>query len=103
MILHLTCDTSGSMSEGGKHLIVRSVARAVEQYFRFGYGHANLNLVAWGNEARVAEWNLDEEFPPEMLICEEGGKRRGIESIFSESNQRTKSCSSRMGSGRWMT
>jgi len=70
MILHLTCDTSGSMSEGGKHLIVRSVARAVEQYFRFGYGHANLNLVAWGNEARVAEWNLDEEFPPEMLICE---------------------------------
>jgi hypothetical protein len=70
MILHLICDTSGSTSGGGKHLIARSVGRAVEQYFRLGYGRACLKLVAWCKEARVVEWNPDEEFPPEMLICE---------------------------------
>jgi hypothetical protein len=70
MILHLICDVSGSMSEGGKSLITRGVARAVEQYVRLGYGRADLRLVAWSNEARVVEWRLGDEFPPELLVCE---------------------------------
>lgn len=70
MILHLICDVSGSMSEGGKSLITRGVARAVEQYVRLGYGRADLKLVAWSNEARVVEWRLGDEFPPELLVCE---------------------------------
>ena len=84
MILHLTCDKSGSMSEGGKHLIVRSVARAVEQYSRFGYGHAILNLVAWSNEARVVEWNPDEGFPPEMLTCEGAASVKALINLLGE-------------------
>jgi hypothetical protein len=70
MILYLICDVSGSMSEGGKNLITRGVARAVEQYVRLGYGRADLKLVAWSNEARVVEWRLGDEFPPELLVCE---------------------------------
>jgi hypothetical protein len=70
MILYLICDVSGSMSEGGKSLITRGVARAVEQYVRLGYGRADLKLVAWSNEARVVEWRLGDEFPPELLVCE---------------------------------
>ena len=68
MILHLVWDTSGSMAELGKNLIARGVARAMEQYLRLGHGRADLRLVAWGNEARVVEWQPDQEFPPEMLV-----------------------------------
>lgn len=70
MILYLACDTSGSMSEGGKHLIARGVVRAVEQYLRLEYGRASLRLVAWCKEARVVKWIADDEYPPEMLHCE---------------------------------
>ena len=69
MNLYLICDTSGSMAEWGKTLIVRGVARAIEQYLRLGHGCADLRLVAWGDEARVVEWQPDQEFPPEMLGC----------------------------------
>ena len=72
MILNIICDTSGSMSESGKHLIARGLARATEQYYRLGYGHADLKLVAWNNEARPIEWIADNEFPSEMLVCEKG-------------------------------
>lgn len=66
MILHLVCDTSGSMVESGKHLAARGVVRAIEQYLRLGHGSAELKLVAWGNEARVLDWTPDQEFPDEM-------------------------------------
>jgi len=68
--LYIIIDVSGSMSEDGKHLISRGVARTVEQYFRLGYGCADLKLVAWSKEAQIVEWSLDKEFPPEMLVCE---------------------------------
>ncbi len=70
MILYLICDISGSMSEGGKNLITRGIARAVEQYVRLGYGCADLKLVAWSQEASVVEWSPGKEFPPELLVCE---------------------------------
>ena len=68
--LWIVCDASGSMSEGGKHLLARGVARATEQYCRLGYGCADLKLVAWNREARVVDWIPDQEFPPEILVCE---------------------------------
>lgn len=69
MILHLVWDTSGSMAEWGKMLIARGVARAIEQYLRLGHGCAELRLVAWRDDARVVEWQPDQEFPSEMLEC----------------------------------
>jgi len=57
------------MSENGKLLIMRGLARSVEQYYRLGYGRGDLRLIAWGKEARIVEWVLDEEFPQEMLEC----------------------------------
>ena len=68
-VLYLICDISGSMSENGKHLIMRGLARSVEQYYRLGYGKGEIKLVAWNKEARIVEWVSDNEFPPEMLNC----------------------------------
>jgi hypothetical protein len=70
MILYLVWDTSGSMSEGGKHMIARGVARSVEQYVRLGYGDADLKLFAWNCEVTPVEWGGDEDFPSQMLVCE---------------------------------
>jgi hypothetical protein len=72
------------MSEGGKHLIARGVARATEQYFRLGYGSADLNLVTWSKEARVVEWLTDKEFPPEMLVCEKAAKAEALITFLGE-------------------
>jgi hypothetical protein len=82
MILHLVWDTSGSMAEWGKYLIARGVARAIEQYLRLRHGCADLKLVAWGNEARVVEWQPDQEFPPEMLACKGAANAKALVSLF---------------------
>ena len=78
MILYLVCDTSGSMSEDEKFLIMRGVVRATEQYFCFGYGCADLKLVAWSEEARLVEWLPDHEFPEEMLVCEKAASAEAL-------------------------
>lgn len=67
--LYLVCDTSGSMAEGGKCMLMRGVARAVEQYIRLGYGAARLQLVSWNETAQLVDWNPDDEFPIEMMSC----------------------------------
>jgi len=69
MTIHLVGDTSGSMSEAGKHLITRGVARAVEQYYRLGYCKGKIKLISWGEGARIVGWIPDNEYPPEMLDC----------------------------------
>ena len=76
--LWVVCDSSGSMSEGAKHLIARGVARVTEQYFRLGYGSADLKLVAWNKEARFVDWIPDKEFPPEMLVCESAANAEAL-------------------------
>lgn len=68
--LYIIVDVSGSMLEGGKHLISRGVVRAIEQYVRLGYGCADLKLVAWSEEMRDVEYIPNNEFPEEMLKCE---------------------------------
>lgn len=71
MTLHLVCDISGSMSEGGKPFILRTVATTVAQWARLEYGHTVIRLCAWAAEARQwADWNIKDEFPAEMLVCE---------------------------------
>lgn len=66
--LYLICDTSGSMSENGKNMLMRGVARTVEQYIRLGYGAAGLKLVLWNSEAEQMDWNPDDEFPEQMIL-----------------------------------
>jgi len=71
MTLHVVCDISGSMSEGGKPFILRTVATSVAQWLRLEYGHAAIKLCAWATEARhCPDWNINNEFPEEMVICE---------------------------------
>jgi hypothetical protein len=82
--LYIIVDVSGSMSEGGKCLIARGVVRAMEQYFRLGYGCADLKLVAWSKEARVVEWIPDKEFPPEMLVCEKAANAEALITLLGE-------------------
>lgn len=66
----LICDTSGSMIEGGKRLIVRSVVRQVEQFFRLGYGtECDLKLVLWSDTAVHHCWNPGEELARELFDC----------------------------------
>ena len=50
-------------------MLMRGIARAVEQYFRLGYGRADIKLVVLNDKAAVVEWNSDEEFPEELLNC----------------------------------
>lgn len=84
MILHLICDISGSVAEGGKRLIARGVVRATEQYFRLGYGAADLKLVMWSKEARVVDWIPDKEVPTEMLVCERAANAEALISLLGE-------------------
>lgn len=67
--LYLVCDTSGSMVEGGKCMLTRGIARAVEQYVRLGYGTVDIKLVLWNTDATIVEWNPDDEFPDQLLKC----------------------------------
>ena len=81
-ILWLVWDASGSVVENGKCFIARSVARMAEQYCRLGYGCADLKLVAWNNEARVVDWIPDQEFPPEMVVCESAAHAKALISLL---------------------
>ncbi len=70
MKLHLVCDISGSMSDGGKPFIMRTLVTTVAQWALYGYGHAEITLCAWGSEARrIPAWGTRCEFPVELLSC----------------------------------
>lgn len=66
---YIVCDTSGSMSENGKRMQVRTIARSIEQYIRLGYGNGILKLVFWNETASLVEWNPDDEFPERLFMC----------------------------------
>ena len=38
MTLHLVCDISGSMSDGGKPFIMRTLVTTIAQWVLYGYG-----------------------------------------------------------------
>ncbi|MBH1540989.1 VWA domain-containing protein [Stenotrophomonas maltophilia] len=70
MMLHLVCDISGSMSEGGKPFNLRTLATTVAQWLRHGYGQAEIRLCAWSSEARsIPNWSVTDDLPVEMLVC----------------------------------
>lgn len=66
---YIVCDISGSMSENGKRMQVRAIARTIEQYIRFGYGNGILKLVLWNETASLVEWNPDEDLPERLFEC----------------------------------
>ena len=71
MTLHLVCDISGSMSDGGKPFIMRTLVTTVAQWAWYGYGRAEITLWAWASEARhIPDWGTKSEFPSELLCCE---------------------------------
>ena len=66
----LVCDTSGSMIEGGKRLVMRGLVRQVEQFHRLGYApKRDLKLVLWSDETMSHAWNPGEEVPAELFEC----------------------------------
>ena len=68
--LWLVCDVSGSMLEGGKRFVVRTLINQVEQYFRLGYAQSTeIKIVAWNNQTRLIPWILGDEIPGEILDC----------------------------------
>ena len=70
MTLHLVCDISGSMSDGGKPFIMRTLVTTVAQWVLYGYGRTEITLWAWGSEARqIPDWGTRSEFPVELLSC----------------------------------
>lgn len=70
MTLHLVCDISGSMSDGGKPFIMRTLVTTVAQCELYGYGRTEITLWAWGSEARrIPDWGARSEFPEQLLLC----------------------------------
>lgn len=70
MTLHLVCDISGSMGDGGKPFIMRTLVTSVAQWVLYGYGRTEITLRAWGSDVRcIADWCAGSEFPEELLSC----------------------------------
>lgn len=70
MILHLVCDISGSMSDGGKSFTMRTLTLAVAQWLGLGYAQAEMRLFGWSSEMRhFPDWSTKDEFPVELLSC----------------------------------
>jgi hypothetical protein len=76
MTLNLVCDISGSMGDGGKTFIMRTVVMAVAQWVRLGYAHAEIRLNSWASDTLdFLDWNTKDEWPAKLLSC--GGISKG--------------------------
>ena len=76
MTLHVVCDTSGSMGDGGKPFTTRTAVMAVAQWVRLEYARAEIRLCGWASETRhFLDWSSKDEFPAELLSC--GGPSNG--------------------------
>lgn len=70
MKLQLVCDVSGSMGEGGKAFIVRTLVLAVAQWSRLNQAALDIHLCAWADRAwRLDQWTAAAEYPQELLDC----------------------------------
>ena len=86
MTLHLVCDISGSMSDGGKPFIMRTLVTTVAQWVLYGYGRTEITLWAWGSDVRrIPDWDVRSEFPLELLSC--AGPANGSSLIQSFGDQ----------------
>jgi hypothetical protein len=83
--LWLVCDVSGSMLEAGKRLVVRSLVREVEQYFRLGYaGKTDIKLVAWNQDAKVLPWSPGDEVPAGLLECRDSADGDALVQLLAD-------------------
>ena len=83
--LWLVCDVSGSMLEAGKRLIVRSLVREAEQYFRLGYAaKTDIRLVAWNKDASVLPWSPGDEFPSELFDCKDSANGEALMRLLAD-------------------
>ncbi|WLH81780.1 VWA domain-containing protein [Pseudomonas sp. FP2335] len=69
MTLFLVCDTSGSMSEGGKPFITRTAVMTIAQWMHLAGGQEQIRLCAWGSEAVFSDWSMTDDYPEHMLVC----------------------------------
>jgi len=70
MTLHLVCDNSGSMGDGGKPFIIRTVIMTIALWARLGYTRQEIRLCGWASEIRpFLQWSTKDEFPAELLSC----------------------------------
>lgn len=69
MTLFLVCDTSGSMSEGGKPFITRTAVTTIAQWIHLAGGGVQVRLCAWGSEAVFSDWTITDDYPEHMLVC----------------------------------
>lgn len=69
MTLFLVCDTSGSMSEGGKPFITRTVVTTIAQLMHLAGRKEQIRLCAWGTDAVFNDWTMTDDYPEHMLEC----------------------------------
>lgn len=69
MTLFLVCDTSGSMSEGAKPFITRTVVTTIAQWMHLAGRKEQIRLCAWGTEAVFNDWTVTDDYPEHMLVC----------------------------------
>ena len=65
--LWVICDTSGSMSEGGKQMLVRNLLSYVVQAVRLLPSFSatpSLRIISWGNATKVVDWDTIAEIRP---------------------------------------
>lgn len=85
--LWLVCDTSGSMVEGGKRLIVRGLVRQIEQFLRLGYGpETDIQIVLWDDDAAIHPWDPCDEVPAELFDCGGSASVEPLAELFSASD-----------------
>lgn len=85
MTLHLVLDISGSMSDGGKPFIMRTLVTTIAQWVLYGYGRTEITLWAWGSEVRrIPDWGAKSEFPDELLLCTGIANSSSLIKLFGE-------------------
>ena len=83
MKLHLVCDTSGSMGDGGKSFITRTLVLAIAHWAQGGHGSWQLSLCRWADEAcAVPAWQPLDEFPEALLACHGGSSCAALIRFF---------------------
>ncbi len=85
MMLFLVCDTSGSMSEGGKPFITRTAVTTIAQWIHMAVGGVQIRLFAWGSEAVFSDWTITDDYPEHMLVCRGTSSATALTRLLSDS------------------
>lgn len=88
MTLFLVCDTSGSMSEGGKPFITRTVVTTIAQWMLLVGRKEQIRLCAWGTEAVFDDWTMTDDYPEHMLVCRGTSSATALTRLLGDSPNR---------------